>query len=75
MRTTLDLDEDVLAAAKELAKSQNSTVGKIVSKLVRQALTARNRIEYEDGIPVLPTDPHARIVTMELVNQLRDELP
>lgn len=39
MRTTIDLEPDVLAAAKELARQQNTAVGKVNSRLVRQALT------------------------------------
>ena len=39
MRTTLDIDDDVLAAAKELAKARNSTAGEVISELARKALT------------------------------------
>ena len=38
MRTTLDIDDDVLLAAKELAEAQRSTVGKVLSDLARKAL-------------------------------------
>lgn len=40
MRTTLDIDDDVLAAAKELAKASKSTTGEVISDLARKALTA-----------------------------------
>lgn len=40
MRTTLDIDEDVLAAAKELARAQGKTAGQVISELARRALTA-----------------------------------
>jgi hypothetical protein len=39
MRTTLDIDDDVLAAAKELAKARDSTAGEVISDLARKALT------------------------------------
>jgi hypothetical protein len=39
MRTTLDIDDDVLSAAKELDASQKTTAGRVISDLVRQALT------------------------------------
>jgi hypothetical protein len=39
MRTTLDIDDDVLSASKELAKAADTTAGKIISDLVRKALT------------------------------------
>jgi hypothetical protein len=77
MRTTLTIDDDVLAAAKALADVQNKTTGEVLSALVRQALqpgpaTPRR---YRNGVPLLEGSPNARPVTMELVNQLRDELP
>ena len=77
MRTTLTLDDDVLAAAKGLAEQQRKTVGQVVSALARQGLrgdggpcpTVRN------GVLLLPTGPDAKPVTLAQVNQLRDELP
>ena len=39
MRTTLDIDEDLLKAAKELARQRGTTAGKVVSELLRRALT------------------------------------
>ena len=39
MRTTLDIDDDLLAAAKELARRQGRSAGQVVSALLRQSLT------------------------------------
>jgi hypothetical protein len=39
MRTTLDIDDDILAAAKELSRRQGCSIGKVVSMLTRRALT------------------------------------
>ncbi len=75
MRTTLNLEEDVLMAAKELARQQGVPVGKVVSDLVRQALTHRPAGMTRHGIPLFPVQPKAGIVTPELVNQLRDDAP
>lgn len=41
MRTTLDIDEDVLLAAKELARCQNLSTGQVVSRLLRRVLTGQ----------------------------------
>ena len=41
MRTTLDIDDDVLAAVKELSKQRNCSAGQMISLLARQALTSR----------------------------------
>ena len=40
MRTTLDIDDDILAAAKERARLENKTAGQVISELARRALTA-----------------------------------
>lgn len=74
MRTTLDLDEDVLQAAKELAAVRGVTAGKVVSDLVRKALKPTGPIpKMRNGVPLLPPRPDQRIMTMKLVNELRDE--
>jgi hypothetical protein len=74
MRTTLDLDEDVLQAAKELAVTHGVTAGKMVSNLVRKALTPTGPVpKVRNGVPLLPHRPGQRIMTMKLVNELRDE--
>ena len=39
MRTTLDIDDDILAAAKERARLENNTAGQVISELARHALT------------------------------------
>ena len=40
MRTTLDIADDVLQAAKERARREKKTAGEIISDLARRALTA-----------------------------------
>ena len=74
MRTTLTIDDDVLAAAKGLAARQHKTVGEVISALSRQALrpTGASR-KVRNGVPLLPVRAGAAPVTLELVNQLRDE--
>lgn len=39
MRTTIDIEDDVLAAAKEIARREHLTAGQIISRLARLALT------------------------------------
>jgi hypothetical protein len=74
MRTTLDLDDDVLQAAKELASSRGTTAGRVISELVRKALTPGRNSRVRNGVPLLPRRPSgARRPTMKLVNDLRDE--
>lgn len=75
MRTTLDIDEDVLLAAKSLAKRKSLSVGKVLSDLARQALTRQPEALTRNGVPLFPQQPGAAVVTLELVNRLRDEIP
>ncbi len=75
MRTTLDVDDDVLAAAKEIARSTKQTIGQVVSDLARTTLIHQTEPIEKNGIPQLPRSPHPRVITMELVNRLRDESP
>lgn len=76
MRTTLTIDDDVLAAAKDLAARQNKSVGEVISALLRQALSPKAaNAQFRDGVPLLPARTGSTPVTPELVNQLRDELP
>lgn len=75
MRTTLDIEEDVLLAAKEIARQKRMTVGRVLSDLARKSLVRKSSVSKRNGLPLFPVQPEAGIVTLELVNQLRDELP
>lgn len=77
MRTTLAIDDDILAAAKHLAEREHKSVGEVISTLARQGLSraARGSRTERNGIPMLPGRKAAVPVTLELVNQLRDEQP
>jgi hypothetical protein len=73
MRTTLDVEDDVLLAAKEMARQQRLSIGKVLSKLARQALTQQRAGGTRDGVPLFPVQKNAGVATLELVNRLRDE--
>jgi len=74
VRTTLDLDDDILQAAKEIAAARGTTAGKVVSELARKALTPSSKGRIRNGVPLLPRRPRgAPRPTMKLVNQLRDD--
>lgn len=75
MRTTVDLEDDILLAAKEIARQRGLTIGKVLSDLARQALTRRTNTATRQGLPLFPVQPDAGVITPELVNQLRDEAP
>lgn len=78
MRTTLDIDEEVLRAAKEIARRQHSTAGAVISELARRALTepagdppgvAETQAFY--GFRPLPAGE--RVVSDETVERLRED--
>jgi hypothetical protein len=78
MRTTLDIAEDVLAAAKERARRENKTAGEVISELARAALNApqpaavkAKEPQSHYGIRPFPRRGNV-VVTNELVNKLRE---
>jgi hypothetical protein len=77
MRTTLDIDDDVLQAAKELARAEKKTAGQVLSELARKGLTQPRtgsrltEVRIVDGIPVLPA--RGGVVTKELIDRLIEE--
>jgi hypothetical protein len=74
MRTTLDLDEDVLQAAREIAGRRGTTAGRVVSDLLRAALRPTRTTKVRNGVPLLPPlRAGAPPVTTKLVNELRDD--
>jgi hypothetical protein len=72
MRTTLDLDLDVLQAAKEIAQTRGLTAGQVVSELVRKAMAAPKAGRVRNGVPLLRRTPGSPL-TMASVNAVRDE--
>jgi hypothetical protein len=72
MRTTLDLDDDVLQAAKEMAELRHKTTGQILSELARKALQPTRPVRVRNGVPLLPSQP-GRIVTTRMVEELLNE--
>jgi len=76
MRTTLSIDDDILAAAKELAATEKKSVGEVISALAREALRpASTNRRTRNGVPLLPVRPGIPRVTSELIRQLQEELP
>ena len=74
MRTTLDVDDDVLQAAKEIAANRGTTAGRVLSELARQALAPADAGGLRNGVPLMPRRPKGTPKpTMADVNRLRDE--
>ncbi len=77
MRTTLDIANDVLQAAKERARRQKKTTGEVISELARHALTAPSgALATQEPKPLYGFRPFGRrgvIVTNELIDNLRED--
>ena len=79
MRTTLQLDDDVLDAARVLARQRRRSVGNVISDLARQAQYrsadggSQNVLVHRSGLPQLSVTASSGVVDLERVNQLRNE--
>jgi hypothetical protein len=74
MRTTLDIEDELLLTVKQIAQQRGTTAGSVVSSLLRESLQPKSfKVEYREGVPLLPRRPNGPVVTSELVNRLRDE--
>ena len=78
MRTTLDIADDVLQAAKERARRENRTAGEVISDLARAALTAppapTSRVaEPRSHCGIRPFPKRGNLVTNELIDKLRED--
>ena len=81
MRTTLDIDDDLLAAAKELARREGRTAGAVVSALLRRSLTGQSPVaagakparaaRHVAGFEPFPARSGV-VTTNDVVNALRD---
>lgn len=77
MRTTLDIADDVLQAAKERARHEHKTTGEVLSELARRGLHAplSNRAPREPKAihGLRPFPRRGAVVTNQLLNRLRDD--
>ena len=76
MRTTLDIDDDVLRAAKDLARREKKTAGRVISELARQALAGATPGMIKEPKALHGFRPFAKrggIVTNDLIDRLREE--
>ncbi len=84
MKTTLNIDQDVLQAVKELARHQHKTVGQMVSELLRAALNQTKTLSSDladlqvsespamNGIQ--PFASRGTVVSNQLIDDLKEDL-
>ena len=69
MRTTINLDEDVLRAARSLADERGESLGTVVSELARKGLRPALESGYEGDFPVFSVREGAAPITPEMVDE------
>jgi hypothetical protein len=72
VRTTLEIDDDVIAAARELAAGERRSLGSVISELARRGLTPA-RVESVDGLPVIRVPAGTPPITPEMVRRAHEE--
>lgn len=75
MRTTLTLDDDALALARELARRRGLSLGKALSELVRRGASVTFPVVLREGLAVVQLPADSPVVTSEDVQRLADEMP
>jgi hypothetical protein len=79
MRTTLDIDDDLLAVFREKARKDKLSIGRLISQTLRRTLNGSSdqskptssTFVYKNGIPVLPS--RGEVITYEHVQRLLEE--
>jgi hypothetical protein len=76
MRTTLTIDDDLLAAAHNLARARSVSVGRILSDWARRGLTTPSQLgaASESGFPVFRVPVDAHPITNDDVKTIEDEM-
>jgi predicted transcriptional regulator len=74
MRTTLEIDDDILEAAKSLARQSDRTAGAVLSELARRALTSAPAVPKRGNVGgFMPFESRGGLVTNEQIDRLREQ--
>ena len=73
MRTTLDIDDDVLQAVKEIGEMRKKTAGKVISELARKALCPPRNYDVRNGVPIIHRAPGTPLITTADVKRLQED--
>lgn len=74
MRTTIEIDAELLSALKELARQQGMTLGQVISTLTRRSLPEHGSLEVRNGVRLFASKTGGAISDLNVVNALRDDL-
>lgn len=73
MRTTLQIDDDVLEAARALARMEAKSLGEVVSRLARKGLAPRPQEGTDRNFPVFAVSEDEPPITPEHVRQALED--
>ena len=73
MRITLDISDEVLFAAKEIARHDGKTLGQVISALARQAFAQQSGMPGSSPVASEPLARRGSVVSNALIDRLRDE--
>lgn len=68
----MNIDEDVVAAARELAAGEHRSLGSVISELARRGLTPA-QIDVDGELPVIRVPAGTPPITAEMVRRALDE--
>jgi hypothetical protein len=72
MRTTLQIDDDVLQAARSLAQAEHKSLGQVISELARKGLRPQLQKDINSDFPIFEVPSDAVPVTLEVVKQAEE---
>jgi hypothetical protein len=74
MRTTLDIDDAILDAARAIAKDEGASIGAVISRLAQRGLSASSMgaVDTMGGFPAFAVEYDAKPITLDTVNEHRD---
>ncbi|MBI5282721.1 MAG: CopG family transcriptional regulator [Candidatus Solibacter usitatus] len=73
MRTTLELDDEIVLLARQLAQQRGLTIGQVISGLARKGMQPATSARVRNGVPLLRAKKSPVLPALDLVNRLRDE--
>ena len=73
MRTTVNLDDDILRAVRSLARERGASIGSVISALIRDALRPPRQITYDVDFPVFHVREGAPPITLEMVKSALED--
>ncbi len=73
MRTTVNLDDDMLRAVRSLAQERDESLGTVISALLRKALSPPDQSTYEEDFPVFQVREDSPPITPEMVDSALED--